>query len=310
MDTVSTLDPSQRQVLVNLGNRYVVFGPSSALPQPLRFDPETDTEVLPRVADESEVAGARIAQTLRVPGMQRLDAGEAAPYPDVELLDDDGNRILVDIKVRERDLSGRDRERALRRLHEAADSRQTLEIWHFNIERLKLEVLRLGRSGLQIDELTPLDVWEKTANGVINRAQVLDEVQVWERGVGDLYENVRTWLGDNPDLRCEQSRTVAISEWIMQQFAIADRNIPVLDVVGADEVTASFVPRGVPLLLGSGAHQIVAWGRVDVITRDRTHGLVALRRLGNLQWRLASADGRQRTVAFDKAALLALLGHP
>jgi len=302
MDTVSTLDPSQRQVLVNLGNRYVVFGPSSGLPQPLRFDPETDTEVLPRVADESEVAGARIAQTLRVPGMQRLAAGETAPEADVELLDDDGNRVLVDIRVRERDPRERDHQHALQRLNEAARVGQTLEVWYFNIERLKLQVIRLDRSRLRIDELVPLDVWEKTAEGVYCRARVVEEVEDWVCRVGALYDEVRSWLVDRPDLRCEQSRTVAVSELIMQQFAVADRDIPLLDILDAHQVVASFVPQGL-WLIGS-------WGRIDVITLDQTRVVLALGGAGNLEWRLVSADDRRQTVPFDKAALLALVAPP
>jgi hypothetical protein len=106
MTTASIIDPSQRQILVNLGNRYVVFGPSPGLPQPIQCHPETDSEVLPRVADESEVAETRIAQTLRVAGMKRT-AVEEANQADFELLDDEGNRVLIDIKrpVRRRNLA-------------------------------------------------------------------------------------------------------------------------------------------------------------------------------------------------------------
>jgi hypothetical protein len=78
MTTASTFDPSQRQILVNIGNRYVVFGPSPGLPEPLHFDPQVDSEILPRVADESDVTEARIVRTLRVSGhLARLSAGNS-----------------------------------------------------------------------------------------------------------------------------------------------------------------------------------------------------------------------------------------
>jgi len=301
MIAVATLDPSQRQILVNLGNRYVVFGPSTGLPQQIRFDPDTDSEVLPRVADEGEATEERIAQTLRVPGMTRSVATERAPQADVELLDDDGNHVLIDIKVRERDPKQRDIEQAQQRLTEAARTGQTLEVWHFNVERLKLVVMHLDRSGLRFDELIPLDVWEKTPEGVFDRARVVEEVEDWVHRVESLYEDVRGWLGDRPDLRCEQSRTVAMSEEMMQQFAVTDREIPVLDILDAEQVIASFVPRGL-WMIGS-------WGRIDVITRNRTHVLVALGGAGNLEWRLVSSEDRQRMVPFDRDALLALVNQ-
>jgi hypothetical protein len=299
MIAASPLDPSQRQILVNLGNRYVVFGPAANLPQPILFNPETDSEALPRVADESEVIEARIVQTVRVSGMTKLATVEEKSNADVELLDNAGNRIFIDLKIRENDPKQRDFEHGTQRLKAATSIGQTLEVWYFNIERLKLVVMHLDRSQLRIDELTPLDVWEKTAEGVFRRAQVVEEVDDWVHRVRALYDNVRTWLGDRPDLHCEQSRDVIMSEELMQRFAVTDREIPVLDVLDTNQVIASFVPRGL-WLIGS-------WGRIDVITHDRTHILVALRNDGNLEWRLVSPETRQRTEPFDKNALLRLV---
>ncbi len=301
MDTVATLDPSQRQVLVNLGNRYVVFGASASLPQPIRFDRDADSEVLPRVGDESEVAEARIIKTLRVAGMTSSAVAKETSNADIELIDDNGNRILIELKVREHDPKTRDYEQGSRLLEEAAGTGQRLEVWYINIERLKLVVMYLDRSNLRIDELTPLDVWEKTTDGVFTSARIVEEVEDWLHRVSTLYSDVQAWLGDRPDLRCEQNRTVIMSEEMMQEFAVPDREIPILDVFEADQVVASFVPRGL-WMIGS-------WGRVDVITRNRTHLLVALGGVGKLEWRLVSPEGRQRTEPFDKKALLVLIGQ-
>lgn len=302
MIATSPVDPSQRQILVNLGNRYVVFGPAASLPQPILFNPETDSEALPRVADESEVSEARIIQTVRVSGMTKLAEFEETSNADFALLDQNGNRVLVDIKIRESDPKRRDLEQGTQRLKAAASIGRTSEVWYFNIERLKLVVMHLDQSRLRFDELTPLDVWEKTGEGVFRRAQVVEEVEDWVHRVRALYDKIQTWLGDRPDLRCEQSRSVIMSEEMMQRFAVTDREIPVLDVLDTNQVIASFVPRGL-WLIGS-------WGRIDVITRDRTQILVALRNDGNFEWRLVSPEARQRTEPFDKNALLLLVALP
>jgi hypothetical protein len=294
----SPLDPSQRQILVNLGNRYVVFGPAASLPQPILFNPETDSEVLPRVADESEHAEARIIQTVRVSGMTRLAGLEETSNADFALLDHNGNRVFVDVKVRESDPKRRDFEQWTQRLKAAASTGQILEVWYFNIERSKLGVMHLDQSRLRHDELMPLDVWEKTGEGVFRRAQVVEEVEDWVHRVRGLYDEIQTWLGNRPDLHCEQSRSVIMSEEMMQRFAVTDCEIPVLDVLDANQVIASFVPRGL-WLIGS-------WGRIDVITRDLTHVLVALREEGNFEWRLVSPETRQLK-PFDKNALLQLV---
>ena len=254
--------------------------------------------MLPRVADESEVAEARIAETLRVSGMTRSTAVDPSKA-DIELIDDKGNHILIDIKVRERDPKKRDFDQGQERLKEAADLGQTLEIWYFNIEQLKITVMRGLGSNLQFEELTPINVWEKTDDGIFDRARVVEEVDDWVHRVSAVYEDVRTWLVDRPNLRFDCSRTVIMSEELMQKFAVADREISVLDVFDGDQVVASFVPRGLWL--------IGAWGRIDIITRDRTRILVALRKEGKLEWRLVTPESRQRTEPFDKNALLATI---
>jgi hypothetical protein len=301
MDTITTLDPSQRRVLVNLGNRYVVFGPPASLPQSIPFDPDADSEVLPRVEDEGDVAETRIAQTLRVAGMTRAADVTETSNADIELIDGNGSRVFIELKVRNHDPKQRDFEQGTRLLKEAASGGKRLEVWYFNIERLNLILMHLDRSNLQIDRLSPLDVWEKTKDGVFTRARVVGEVEDWLQRVTALYCDVQAWLWDRPGLRFEQSRTVVMSEEMMQEFAVPDREVPVLDVFDGDQVVASFVPRGLWM--------IASWGRIDIITRDRTYALVALGGVGKLEWRLVSPEGRQRTDPFNKTVLLVLLSQ-
>jgi len=302
MISTLALPTSQHQILVNLGNRYAVFGPPPALPNSIQFDPEKDSEDLPRVPDEIEFAEERIAQSLRVAGMKRsLPPDDTSA--DLELIDEEGHCILVELKVRENDPRARDYDQARERLTEAGRRGEAIEIWHFNIERLKLVIMRMEKSRqFRVDELNPLDVWEKTAEGIYKRSDVVEEVEDWVRRVDSLYRNVREWLSrPRPDLECEAIRTITMSEEPMQQFAVPDRELPVLDVLRAGEVIASFVPRGL-WLLGS-------WGRVDIITSERTLVLLALGGPGKLQWSLVFPENPPRQVRFDREALLMALGQ-
>ena len=299
MNDMAYIDPAKRQVLVNLGNRFVVFGPEGGLPEPIRFDPKV-SPILPRVPDESEVAETRIAETLQVSGLTRATPGpKRADNGDVELLDAKGRRILVELKVRERDPNQRDLQSGLELLDLAKSKGQDLEVWFFNLERLKLTMMRRDGSNLRFDNLVPLNVWEKSSEGIFEREQVTKEVDEWLCRVGRLYTDVQEWLGDRGDLRFEKTRTVTISEEIMQRFAVTDREVPVLDVVLGEQVLASFVPRGLWL--------IGAWGRVDVITKDKTSILVVIKQADELEWRVVSAGDRHPTGRFDRAALLELM---
>jgi hypothetical protein len=296
----ASVDTVNRQVLINLGNRFVVFGPDSGLPEPLRFDPE-NSPILPRVAEESDVAETRIAETLEVSGMTRVAPGPDAAVidSDIELVDHAGNRILIDIKVRETDPKLRDMQSGTERLNRAKSEGHNLEVWFFNIERLKLTVIRLDESDLRVDYLVPLNVWTRTSEGIFERQRVIDEVDDWLYRVEHLYSDVRAWLDDKRDLRFEQTRTVTMSEEMMQEFAVTDRDLSVLDVLRDDQVVASFVPRGLWL--------IGAWGRIDIITRDRTWILIAIKQLQKFEWQLASPENRGRLRGFDKSALLEIL---
>lgn len=300
MMDLASVDPVSRQVLISVGNRFVVFGPDGGLPEPLRFDPESSS-VSPRIADESDVAETRITETLQVSGMTRVTTGGdfLVGDADIELADHAGNRILIDIKVRETDPKPRDVDSGLDRLNRAKCEGRDLEVWFFNIERLKLTVMRLDGSRLQVDSLVPLNVWTRTSEGVFERQQVIEEVDDWLRRVEQLYSDVREWLEDDKDLRCEQARTVTVSEEMMREFAVADRDLPVLDVLRDDQVVASFVPRGLWL--------IGAWGRVDVITRDRTWILLAMKQRDDFEWKLASSENRERMKTFDSSALREIL---
>jgi hypothetical protein len=291
-------DPSGSQVLANLGNRYVVFGPEVRRTDALAFDPDRDAQVLPRVADESEAAESRIVQSLRVSGA----SASAAPQDvaDLALQDERGNKVLIDVKVRERDPRRGDMEAAQHHAAKAAEEGAALQTWWFNIDRPKLTIMHYAGAQWRIDELVPLDVWEKSAEGLYRRSQVVDELEDWLQRISALYGLVQEWLGDRPELRCEQSRSVTMSEQLMQQFAVTDREVPILDIMSDENVAASFIPRGL-WLTGS-------WGRVDIITERGTSILHALRKVPNeFEWRLFPSDRRSLPTAFDKTTLLGLM---
>lgn len=301
MNDASTIEPANRQVLVNLGNRFVVFGSDGGFPTPVRFDP-VQSPILPRVEDEGDIAEARIAETLQVFGMSRQALGSSiSSNGDVELIGETGERILVDIKVREQDPKRRDIAVALDNLHLARSRGEKQEVWFFNIGRLRLTVMWLDGGELRFDDLVPLNVWEKTEDGIIERCHIVEEVEDWHNRLTALYAQVKAWLADHGHISFDQLRTVTMSEEPMREFAVSDRELPVLDVLQSDQVIASLVPRGLWL--------IGAWGRVDIITKDKTLTVVAKKRdNGEFEWVLISPEGVRQTVAFDKSILLELLG--
>ena len=111
-------------------------------------------------------------------------------------------------------------------------------------------------------ELEPLNVWEFNQDGTtFERSYVVERVADWETRVNVVYTNVEEWsagLGVNID----KSRTVLMSEEMMQNFAVPDRDLPILDLSRGNNPVLSFVPVGL-WILGSN-------GRIDIISKQGT----------------------------------------
>jgi hypothetical protein len=295
---------NQTQVLVNIGNRYVVFGSSIGLPEKSKFDPETDSLVLPRVADESDVAEERIVQTLQVSGMTRLQKKDSSDCEgDLVLTDIDGNEKLIEIKVRERDPKDRDISYASERIKAARFHGKEMQVWHFNIENLKLVIQRLEAGLLDFVKMSPIDVWEKTSESIFRRSQVVDRVIDWESRVREFYIRIEEWLSDQSSLHFEKTRTVTMSEELMQKYAVSDRELPILDVMHGEQVIASFVPRGLWVIGASG--------RIDVITQVKTRILVAIKDEKSIfNWCEVDPDNRKNAEMLTKEKIISYMVKP
>ena len=294
-------DLSKRQVLSVIGNRYVVFGPVPGIAQDVMFDPEIDASVLPRVADETDFSPERLIQSLRVFGMDCSQVmGKNNALADLIIADDMGRQIFVEVKIRAHKPKLRDLNSGYDKIRMGRAEGQEVEVWHFNTERLTLSIQAFDNDLPLHCELPPVDVWEKTEDGIFRREKVVSEVARWERSINEIYEDVASWCSEVNDLKTERSRTVIMSEELMQKFAVSDRELPILDVLKGGEVLASFVPRGLWL--------IGAWGRIDVITSTQTRMLVMLRDdNGCLEWRIVSPGNRRETQPLTKEMILSLL---
>ena len=284
---------------MNLGNRYVVFASQSGMPRSMDFDPETDSEILPRVADESDVAGHRIAETLKVSGFETVSSPTAHDDGwDVELIDDKGARIFVQIKVAERDLKQKDLDKYFEILSKASEKGKDVQVWNFNIEKLKLSILSNPNSP-RIDTLGPLDVWERTETGVYPRSNIVRGVAEWADRVETLYDQVVEWSKGVANIQIEKIRTVVMSEELMQKYAVPDKELPILDIISHESPVLSFVPRG-RWILG-------ARGRIDIITQTATFMLVDQGDGEAASWKLVSSKNRRESEDFDAKAFANLL---
>jgi hypothetical protein len=299
MVSTNSNDAEDRQVLVNVGNRYVLFGSEAKLPAGRAFGPDDIKEPPPRVPDEHEVSEERLIKSLRLSGAKITPPPRDAAA-DLAFTDRSGQQVLVEIKVRERDAGRTDFER-FQRQFQNAPSGFTHEVWNFNLERLHLQMFDLDKGRLKgITSLHPLDVWEFNADGsTFNRAHILERVDDWENRINGFYDKVSQWAKD-AGFRTERTRKVLMSEELMQKFAVPDRELPVLDIVRENQTAASFVPLGLWII---GAN-----GRINVVTHAGTYILVdRASELGNPEWVLVDREDRHRFSPFDEAAFAGLV---
>lgn len=299
LNTPDQIRTWEQQVLVNLGNRFVLFGPKTGLPTANVFNPEIDSEILPRVADESEAAGHRITETLKVSGFETVRSrGGRDEGWDIQLVHPNGERVFVQIKVAERDLRQKDLARYFEYLTEAVHEGQEFQVWSFNIEKLKLTILSNPQSP-QIEDLNPIDVWEQSEKGIFPRSRVVRGVDEWARRIEALYDQIAEWAIGDSDIEFDRTRTVVMSEELMRKFAVADRELSILDVVLRGSSVMSFVPRG-RWIIG-------ARGRIDVITQATTFMLVDRGDDDTARWTLVSREDRRKGEGFNAKVFANLL---
>lgn len=295
--SVSAIASGHRQIRAVFGNRTVVFGAIHA-GDPITFTPEKDSVVVwPRVSGPTE---AQIAASLKVSGYTVIEPENTADSGyDLALIAPDGARVLVDIKLRDGPPTEREKERLTAELRDRCSQEERWEIWRFSKDRLSLVIYSLSEDQMHLEVLVPLNVWEATSDRVFEQKEVLDRVEDWENRLSNLFTQVKQWVADRPVLQVGTSRTVTMSEELMRNFGVPDRELPILDVLQGQETLASLVPRALWII---GAN-----GRVDLITRGGTQILVHDTTLLPPMWQVADQGDRTKLRLFDKRKFFELL---
>lgn len=291
--------PVRRQILAVLGNRHVVFG-SPHDHGPVAFSPEHDSVILPRVPSVGDMPEAQLIEHLKVDGYQIVERpSQLVDWGDLMLQGPDGARVLIDLKFREDSPTHRE----LDRLATEVSNRNTVgvpvEVWRFSSDRLSLVILSVEQGKVRHETLVPLNVWEATTSGIFDRARVLNRVADWEERLATFFSQIAAWIVERPSLSVDQTRSVTMSEELMRNYAVPDRELPILDVLENGEAAASFVPRALWI--------IGADGRVDLITRSGTDILVYDAEGSPPGWKLADRNRRTQLSNFDRPTFFALL---
>ena len=119
----SPFAPNDRQVLVGLGNRHVLFGSGATPRDAPRLGPADVKTRFKRVGSEREGVEARIVESLVVEGLG-VRVVENREFGDVELVAPGGQTTLVDIKAGDRSFAGIDLGRAWSELGRTEDRRE------------------------------------------------------------------------------------------------------------------------------------------------------------------------------------------
>ncbi|WP_156332440.1 hypothetical protein [Rhodopseudomonas sp. AAP120] len=305
MDTVrekaiGVKDPARRQVLVNIGNRYVVFGNHRGLPGERVLGPnDVLRPVAERIADEYDFPASRLEKSIVVDGADiRLSAG-ADPGWDFEVIYPDGSTSIVEIKIRTRDFTLRELDQNIARLRQMqASGFAAPEIWNFNIDRLNLHILAIDGNGSPHSEvLPPLNVWQYNQDGsTFDRAAIENRVTDWVKRIDNLYASIAAWSA-GLGVTIDRSRTIRMSEELMQDYAVPDRDLSILDLSKNGKATLSFVPVGL-WIFGSN-------GRIDIISNRGTTLLLDLARpLDPPNWCILKDRVERSFEPWGKAAFL------
>lgn len=291
---------SDRQILAMLGNRTVVFGTSEMLGKEIVFTPTDDAVLLPRVANSRDFCESRIMETLKVSNFSIEQASVHDSKYDFVMSDSAGEKIYVEIKVRDGEPSHRESISVENELKQLGATNKKFELWRFCREQLRLDIYSINSEKVTRETLIPLNIWETTEEGSFERSRVLDRVSDWESRITELYAEVNRWVSKNASFHTEALRTVMMSEELMRDFAVSDRELPVLDVMRSQEPIASLVPRALWVI---GAN-----GRVDLITRKGTR-IIVHRDDMTWGWLIVDSEDRQKQIEFDEVTFWDLVGR-
>ncbi len=298
-------EPPYRQVLVNIGNRFVVFGTQQSLPMPVKFGPEDAQRPKRRVGDETELDERRIIESIKVSDAHIVTHELPNTQVDFALRDNGNVTTIVEFKVQDRAPRQREIEAIFKAVREAQPNQATqFEVWYLNAERLHLQIF--WRDPVVVAnhiELAALDVWDYGNEGdkVFRRAQVVERVEDWVKRIDVLYGRIADWAAKH-GLRSERKRTVTMAEELMERYAVPDRELPVLDVLRGEDPVASFVPRGLWII---GAN-----GRIDIITKSGFRFLTDQGRNGAPNWVVIDTQDRRKANEFNEDSFQLIMGQP
>lgn len=296
--------PYERQILVNVGNRYVVFGSQIRIHgQGLLGPGDVRDRFAERVGDETEFPPERLIGSIQIKDADVLDApATGVPWADLRVNFANGGALTVDVKVGVRDFKTEELERHWAELRELSRKPgPPHEVWNFNVERLKLTILGWDGTIPQLADLDPLCIWEFNDDGsVFDRTCLDDRLDDWQRRVEAIYAEAEAWAARD-GLTADRSRTILMSEELMQKFAVPDREIPILDLNRGETPVMSIVPAGL-WVIGSN-------GRIDVITQDRGAILLDVSRaMEPARWVYVVRGERREPQAWNEAAFRGLIG--
>lgn len=288
----SSKDQKIRQILVCVGNRYVIFGREHVPPGKLKFSPNK-FQPLQRIADESEMLEQRIIQTVQVSDGEISNRGMGNAEFDFELEDTNGH-TFIDIKVREGEFVDRDYKRIFNQLlSNKTYLTKRFEIWLLNTQRLKLQILSADNNNkINRIDFVALDVWEYNSDGTIfDKSHVSKRVKDWVSRIEALYTTIESSVAKTQNLRTDRSRAISMSEELMQKFSVPDQQLPVLDISNGRDPIVSFIPFGLWII---GAN-----GRINVITHSGTQVLVGRGIEERPEWGISDVNDRTNIVPFD-----------
>lgn len=308
MTTLPLDNVNSRQILINIGNRYVVFGTDLTLGRELAFTPENVEPLSNRVPDESEIYLDRLESSIRIAGYEISRTVEGADLGwDFVLHDAQGRLILVVLKVLHRKPRGQEYSDWLNRLMQfrKSDSNdQMVEVWWLNTDSLSLDITRLESDRISVPiytsySLHPLNVWEyDRGNPPFERIRVVEELNNWLSRIDDLYRDIENWAKSDGSLRVEKIRSLTMREELMERFSVPEKEVLILDVYRNNIIDISVVP--------SGLWVVGAFGRVDIIGREAKRVLLGKREGEKIVWMVFKGP-KQDLVRFEPSSLNEML---
>ena len=134
----------------------------------------------------------------------------------------------------------------------------------------------------------------------IDKSQIEDRLTDWIERIGNLYDEIESWLHNDLQYRFERSHPTTLEKEMMEKFGVNKIQLPTANIFRHNNLVTSLKPKGLWVI---GAN-----GRVDLISKSKLIMLLDLAdQFQPAEWHIVYSKNWHKRSPLNKQNLITVL---